>query len=170
MEKNSNAEISKMINKECIKNLNVIETFNMFSIYPIYIYNRITDDNIIPIIYIYIGGDNESTITIINHEEDKVVACMKYKLSITELEICILELVNTYMSNDKIDIERNELGTSLIEALFKTKAKDNIYYELKTRELSVNPFRVTKENIKVYGSDSSTETNVALMKILRCVS
>jgi hypothetical protein len=169
MEKNTNIEIVDKINEEYIEKHDKIETIYADKYCPIYIYNKIDNEDIIPVIYVYIANGhskNSSSITIINHKDNKVIACMRDIISIQQIETCIHKLVNIYMPNAIIDIERNGPGLSLLDKLFNSKLKNNIYYTLKSKEVTVNPFKVIKKDVKFYGSDNSEETRQQLMKIL----
>jgi hypothetical protein len=116
-------------------------------------------------IHIGYGGDN-STITIINHEEKNVVACMSYGFTLKQLESCICEIITKYIPNTVIDIERNGPGCSLIAKLFNTKLKNNIHYETKEKELNINPLKLFKKTIKIYGADNSVKTCMVLIEVL----
>lgn len=113
-----------------------------------------------------------SAITIIDSDTTRVIADFKSNV-ITQIDLArvILEIINVYYPNAIINIESNGgWGTAVIAKLKESKAKKNLYFEMKERviEEPTDGLRPVKKKIvtKVYGYNESKNARELVMQIL----
>ena len=145
-------------------------------LYKMNIYKKVDIRRHPPIIGVDVSGGynkDSSAITVIDSETTDVIATLNCNYTaVPELAKCIYELVNKYMPNAVVNIERTGgYGSSVIGILKKSKIKRNLYYEIKDRttEERVEGFTVNKrkQKVKVYGFDETKNSRNLLMEILK---
>jgi len=130
-----------------------------------------------PIIGVDVSGGyrrDSSAITIIDSKTTKVIGTFKCNyISQIELAKIIVELVQKYMGNAVINVERNGgFGASVIALLRKAGLTKNLYFEHKEKIIEEKfegpgAIKKTKALVKVYGLDSTKNVRELLMEILR---
>lgn len=152
-----------------------IYSFMLFNRYTIYVYERI-NMKYPPLIGIDVSGGyqrDSSAITIVDSHSTRVAAEFNCNyISPNDLAAVTFELVNKYLPNAVVNIERNGgYGSSVIAKLLMTTIKKNLFYTIKDKviEERVAGTHITKrtQKTKVYGSDSTHNEREKLMDILR---
>lgn len=128
-----------------------------------------------PIIGVDVSGamyQDSSAITVVDSKTTMVTATLNCNFMPTDdLADVLYVLVNKYMPNAVINIERNGgFGASVIQRLVKTNVKKNLYYEIKEKvvEEERSDVRATKKKrvVKVFGLDSTRDVRARLIEIL----
>ena len=152
-----------------------ISSFMLFNKYTILVYERM-DPRHIPIIGVDVAGGyqhDSSAITIVDSWTTKVTAEFNCNwIPTLDLAQVILELVQKFMPNAVVNIERNGgYGATVIAKLLQTPIRRNIFFTIKDRviEERVGGSHMYKktQKTKVYGSDSTHAEREKLMDILR---
>ena len=129
-----------------------------------------------PIMGVDVSGGykrDSSAITIIDSATTKVIADFKCNyISPIDLARLVLAITETYYPNAVINIERNGgFGASVVAKLKESKAKKNLYFEIKDRivEEQNDGIRIIrkKQRTKVFGLDSTKDVRDNLIEILR---
>lgn len=129
-----------------------------------------------PIIGVDVSGGYKrdgSAITCICSYTTRVFADLNCNyISTPDLAMVIHELVNKYMSNAVVNVERNGgFGASVLAKLINSNIKKNLYYEIKDKiiEETNDGTRVIKktQKTKIYGLDSTKTVRELLIQILR---
>lgn len=148
-------------------------TINNYYIFNIY---ERPNPNIVPIIGVDVAGGlqrDSSTITILDSSTTRVIADFNCNyISPLDLAKVIYTLVNNYMPNAVVNIERNGgFGASVLKKLISTNIKANLYYEIKEKVIEEryngNNVSKFKKMMKVYGFDNTAKSREGLMEILR---
>lgn len=128
-----------------------------------------------PIIGVDVAGamyQDSSAITIVDSKTTEVTAIMNCNyIPSDDLADVLYTLVNNYMRNAIINIERNGgFGLSVIQRLCKTTVKRNLYYEIKDKVIqeAFNGMRSKKvtQKVREYGTNSNREIRARLIEIL----
>lgn len=114
-----------------------------------------------------------SAITVINSRNTHVCMTLNCNyISIIDLACVIIELVDKYLPNAVVNVERNGgFGASVLAKLVKSKIKKNLYYEIKDKVIEeqaqgTKMVRKTRKT-KVFGLDNTHNVRDLLMEILR---
>lgn len=130
-----------------------------------------------PIIGVDVSGGyrrDSSAFTIIDSRTTKVIADFKCNyISQIELAKIIVEVVQKYMKNAVINVERNGgFGAAVVGLLRKAGLTKNLYYENKEKVIEEKfegpgAIKKTKQLMRVYGLDSTKNVRELLIEILR---
>lgn len=130
-----------------------------------------------PIIGVDVSGGyrrDSSAFSIIDSATTKTIADFKCNyISQLELSKVIVEVVQKYMGNAVINIERNGgYGAAVVGYLRKAGLTKNLYFEDKEKIIEERfegpgAIKKTKKLMKVYGLDSSKNVRELLIEILR---
>lgn len=151
-----------------------INTILLMNKYVFNIYERV-DLRYPPIIGVDVSGGynrDSSAITVIDSKTTKVCADMNCNyISTVDLSKVIYEIVNNYMPNAVVNIERNGgFGASVLSKLVTTSIKKNLYWEIQDRvyEERFNGSKIQRNSrkTKVFGSDSTHDKREMLMELL----
>lgn len=162
-----------IIERYCREPIRVM-LFGRYQQYQFKIYKDL-DLRFPPIIGVDVSGamyQDSSAITIIDSKTTEVTATLNCNYIPTDdLADVIYVLVNNYMRNAIVNIERNGgFGVSVVQRLCKTSIKKNLYYEIKDKVIEENfdGFKPRKrsQKVKVYGTDSTREVRARLIEIL----
>ena len=114
---------------------------------------------------------DSSAITIINAKTTEVMAALNCNyIPVDDLANVIYELVTKYLPQALVVIEKNGVGMGLIPRLMHSSIKKNLYYTIKTMELTERSNGVTtirpSQLVKAYGVDNSGPVRARLIEIL----
>lgn len=114
---------------------------------------------------------DSSAITIIDANTTEVVATLNCNyMPVEDLAHVIYELVTKYLPQALVAIEKNGVGIGLLSRLIKTSIKKNLYYEVKSHDMTERSNGTTiqrgSQMVKVYGVDNSGPMRNRLIEIL----
>src|SRR5574344_1970020 len=114
---------------------------------------------------------DSSALSVIDSTTTKLVADFNCNyISTVDFARVIYELVNRYMPNALVCVERNGVGSGVVAKLMKSKIKSNLYYEIKERTIEEKSDGIhisrKKQMTKVYGLDNTKVVREQLMDLL----
>lgn len=114
---------------------------------------------------------DSSAITIINAKTTEVMAALNCNyMPVDDLATVIYELVTKYLPQALVVIEKNGVGMGVVSRLMHTSIKKNLYYTIKTMELTERTNGVTvvrpTQMVKAYGLDNTGATRARLIELL----
>lgn len=114
---------------------------------------------------------DSSTITVVDSLTTKVLGCLNCNY-ITQIDLCkcLKHMIDNWMPNAIINVERNGVGQGVIGILKKMGLTKNLYYEIKDtiveeRQDGVHSYK-QKVRTKVYGLNSTAAVRQTLIDIL----
>ena len=128
-----------------------------------------------PIVGVDVSGASmrdSSAITVVDSRTTRVTATFACNfIPGDDLADLIYVLINQYMPNAVVNIERNGgFGVNVIQRLVKTNVKKNLYYEIKEKviEETFNGHKVSQNRAltRVFGLDSTPAVRARLIDIL----